>query len=76
MSLLEVNAEPAIEMTGPRLTWILEDLFCAITDVCVVPFFRAARKAEEGEEGEWAVGDTRAHLRKCLDVEVRGAGGW
>ena len=41
--LLEMNAEPAIELTGPRLTWILEDLFVAIGQVCVAPFFRRAQ---------------------------------
>ncbi|TFY81546.1 hypothetical protein EWM64_g2472 [Hericium alpestre] len=39
VQLLEVNAEPAIELTGPRLTWILEDLFEAIGKTCVEPFF-------------------------------------
>ena len=38
--LLEMNAEPAIEMTGARLTWILDDLFKAIAETCVEPFFR------------------------------------
>ncbi|GJE98096.1 tubulin-tyrosine ligase-like protein [Phanerochaete sordida] len=96
VSLLEANAEPAIEMTGPRLTWVLEDLFCAIARVCVVPFFRGgegagAGGAEGAAEGEssaegssddaggrkkWKVGETREHLRMCLDTEVRGAGGW
>lgn len=31
--LLEINSEPAIELTGPRLTWILEDLFASIAGV-------------------------------------------
>ncbi|KAG5353244.1 hypothetical protein C0989_008979 [Termitomyces sp. Mn162] len=30
VKLLEINAEPAIELTGPRLTWILEDLFVSM----------------------------------------------
>lgn len=67
--LLEVNSEPAIELTGPRLTWILEDLFKAIGKVCVAPAF-------ESEEGlhlmkDWQVGQTREALTKCLEVEVR-----
>ncbi|KAH9937589.1 tubulin-tyrosine ligase family-domain-containing protein [Fomitopsis serialis] len=69
--LLEVNSEPAIELTGPRLTWILEDLFAAIGKVCVAPFFGGA-----GAGTEWGVGETREALRKCLDIEVRGSRGW
>jgi hypothetical protein len=37
VSLLEFNAEPAIEMTGTRLHWILEDLFEQIAEVGVTP---------------------------------------
>ncbi|KAJ7785987.1 tubulin-tyrosine ligase [Mycena metata] len=66
VSLLEINAEPAIELTGPRLSWILRDLFAAISKVCVDPFFNPKPKGVE-----WAVGDTRHGLIKCLDVEVR-----
>ncbi|TFY55410.1 hypothetical protein EVJ58_g8267 [Rhodofomes roseus] len=69
--LLEVNSEPAIELTGPRLTWILEDLFEAIGKVCVGPSFGGT-----GGEAELEVGETREALRKCLDVEVRGPRGW
>ncbi|KZT74720.1 TTL-domain-containing protein [Daedalea quercina L-15889] len=69
--LLEVNSEPAIELTGPRLTWILEDLFTAIGSVCVVPFFGGS----SGDE-RWEVGETRESLKKCLEVEVRGSRGW
>ncbi|KAF5337059.1 hypothetical protein D9611_003322 [Ephemerocybe angulata] len=65
VQLLEVNSEPAIELTGPRLTWILEDLFKNIADTCVKPFFGL----KEGEE--WAVGETRSHMKKCLDFETR-----
>ncbi|CCM00930.1 uncharacterized protein FIBRA_02977 [Fibroporia radiculosa] len=61
--LLEVNSEPAIELTGPRLTWILEDLFKAIGKVCVAPFFGAS------EESNWSVGETREGLWKCLDLK-------
>lgn len=70
VSILEVNAEPAIENTGPRLTWILEDLFKEIGRHFVSPFFNTK------QESTWAVGETRDHLRKCLCSEVRGAGGW
>ncbi|VDB86489.1 unnamed protein product [Peniophora sp. CBMAI 1063] len=70
VKLLEINAEPAIELTGPRLTWILEDLFKSIAEVAVLPFL------EPGKTEDWAVGETKHHLRKCLDTEVRGAAGW
>lgn len=63
VSLLEVNSEPAIELTGPRLTWILEDLFAAIAHTCVAPFFSSDTSQAS------TVGST---LRKCLDVNVRG----
>jgi tubulin--tyrosine ligase len=81
--LLELNAEPAIELTGPRLTWILEDLFAAIARVCVQPFVHraSAGEAEITEEevtsdGDMWLGGERYGLRKCLDLEVRGAGAW
>ncbi|TRM65765.1 tubulin-tyrosine ligase family-domain-containing protein [Schizophyllum amplum] len=50
VKLLEVNAEPAIELTGPRLAWILEDLFVAMARRCVQPFFEEGSEAEE-EDG-------------------------
>ncbi|KAK0465415.1 tubulin-tyrosine ligase [Desarmillaria tabescens] len=65
VQLLEMNSEPAIELTGPRLTWILEDLFVSIGRVCVQPFF-TKRKDEA-----WPVGESRYSLLKCLDEEVR-----
>ncbi|KAK7064488.1 tubulin-tyrosine ligase [Favolaschia claudopus] len=68
VALLEVNSEPAIELTGPRLSWILQDLFVAIGEVCVKPFFKPE---SELRESEWAVGDTRQGLIKCLDYHVR-----
>ncbi|KAH8100635.1 tubulin-tyrosine ligase family-domain-containing protein [Cristinia sonorae] len=67
VQLLEVNSEPAIELTGPRLTWILQDLFQAIAQTCVEPFFKGSSQG-----GEWRVGEVRQHLKKCLDTEVRG----
>ena len=75
VSLLEVNSEPAIELTGPRLTWILEDLFSSMANVCVAPFFKTP-DAENGQADAWDVGQTRGHLRKCLGTAVRGPGGW
>ena len=66
VKLLEINAEPAIELTGPRLTWALEDLFNAIACVCVDPFVR------DVPIESWSVGQTRHHLRKCLQATVRG----
>ena len=74
MSILEFNSEPAIEMTGPRLTWILEDLFIGIAKVCVAPFFHEANKVVEETQGK--LGETKEHLTKCLDIQVRGADGW
>lgn len=70
VKLLEINAEPAIELTGPRLTWILEDLFKSIADVCVQPFF----SENKTEDGNWNVGETRHNFIKCLDETVRGVG--
>lgn len=66
VKLLEFNAEPAIELTGPRLTWALEDLFKAVACVCVDPFVR------DIPIEAWPVGQTRHHLRKCLQTTVRG----
>ena len=69
VKLLEINAEPAIEKTGPRLTWILEELFVSIGVVCVKPFLEGKRVAVT-EEG-WKLGQTRYNLIKCLDEQVR-----
>ncbi|KAI0704907.1 tubulin-tyrosine ligase [Cytidiella melzeri] len=74
-TILEINAEPAIEMTGPRLTWILEDLFVAIGKACVAPFFQA-NGMEAANPSKWGVGETREHVMKCLEVQVRGEDGW
>ncbi|KLO14479.1 tubulin-tyrosine ligase [Schizopora paradoxa] len=64
--LLEVNAEPAIEMTGPRLTWVLEDLFKAIADTCVEPFFRNHHPRSTSEEKEPKKADEKeVLLREC-----------
>lgn len=68
MKLLEVNAEPAIELTGPRLTWILEDLFVSIAKVCVEPFF--TERIDLGVEN-WEIGEERHNLIKCMDESVR-----
>jgi tubulin--tyrosine ligase len=66
VQLLEVNAEPAIELTGPRLTWILEDLFVAMGSICVQPFLDTDTVIKEEELA----------VRRVLDMEVRGSGGW
>lgn len=66
--LLEFNAEPAIELTGPRLTWILEDLFTSVGQVIVDPFFGQSVPTEP-----WTIGESRNHLRKCLETQVRGS---
>ncbi|KAF7306678.1 hypothetical protein MIND_00459500 [Mycena indigotica] len=63
VALLEVNAEPSIELTGPRLSWILEDLFIAVGKACVDPFFTQ-------EITPWPVGETREGLIKCLEMEL------
>jgi len=70
VKILEVNAEPAIELTGPRLTWILEDLFISTAKVCIDPFIK--RKPISEMYGPWEVGQTKDHFIKCLDA-VRGA---
>ncbi|EIW64763.1 tubulin-tyrosine ligase [Trametes versicolor FP-101664 SS1] len=75
-NLLEVNSEPAIELTGPRLTWILEDLFKGIAKTCVSPFFAADISEAREEADNWKVGETRENLRKCLDLQLRGGQGW
>lgn len=74
MQLLEINSEPAIELTGPRLTWILRDLFCSIAKCCVEPFFSS--EGEDNGRGAWFVGDERHNMKKCLDTKVRGSAGW
>jgi len=71
VKLLEINAEPAIELTGPRLTWILEDLFRSIAKVTIEPFV-----AGEVNEVGWQTGQIRHFLQKCMDTEVRGAASW
>ncbi|KAH0838435.1 tubulin-tyrosine ligase family-domain-containing protein [Lanmaoa asiatica] len=68
VKLLEINSEPAIELTGPRLTWILEDLFKAIGIVCIQPFAR--RINHEGNHVSLKPGETLHNLRKCLDIKV------
>ncbi|KZT44385.1 TTL-domain-containing protein [Sistotremastrum suecicum HHB10207 ss-3] len=64
-SLLEFNAEPAIEKTGLRLRWILEELFVGIAQVSVRPFL-------EGDSPEpWEIGVVKHGLRKCSSLQVR-----
>ncbi|KAF8309555.1 hypothetical protein DL93DRAFT_2062864 [Clavulina sp. PMI_390] len=76
ISLLELNAEPAIELTGARLQWILESMFSGVCKACVAPFFSVPTKDVDDNTGEWKVGATRHGLYKCLSVSVRGAEGW
>ncbi|KAG8870014.1 hypothetical protein FRB97_000431 [Tulasnella sp. 331] len=70
--ILEMNAEPAIELTGKRLQWILDDFFQGVANVCVRPFLFHLDAIEDADETDWTVGETRYGLRKCLDVRVRG----
>ena len=83
VKLLEINAEPAIELTGPRLAWILEDLFVAIGKQCVQPFLDGWREGGDGEakniqkegtteEENSSKADETSHLITCLQ-EIRGA---
>lgn len=72
VKLLEINSEPAIELTGQRLHRILEDLFVAIEEVAILPFF----KQEVGCVPSMEVPVVPRHLRMCLDKKVRGSGGW
>lgn len=69
--LLEINSEPAIELTGPRLRWVLEDLFKGIAGLVVEPHLDGGEKSERGEALK-----RNGHFYKCLDVEVRGERGW
>ncbi|KAG8897853.1 hypothetical protein FRB99_007869 [Tulasnella sp. 403] len=71
VKILELNAEPAIENTGARLGWILEDLVRGMTNACVGTFF-SGTAPKDG----WQVGESRFGLRKCLSTEVRGSGAW
>ncbi|KAF8559231.1 tubulin-tyrosine ligase [Imleria badia] len=68
VKLLEMNSEPAIELTGPRLTWILEDLFKAIGIVCIQPFLQ--RSSRDRSSTSLKVGETLHNLHKCLDIKV------
>ncbi|PIL32063.1 hypothetical protein GSI_06767 [Ganoderma sinense ZZ0214-1] len=71
IKLLEVNSEPAIELTGPRLTWILEDLFKSIAKTCVEPFFSPQGSLTRSDMEVWRTGETRENLRKSLDQQIR-----
>lgn len=75
VSVLELNAEPAIHLTGERLSWVLEELFEGIARTCVTPFFGPAGTGEHNETGV-KVGDMSYGLKCCLATKVRGAGGW
>ncbi|KDR85150.1 hypothetical protein GALMADRAFT_218231 [Galerina marginata CBS 339.88] len=69
VKILEINAEPAIELTGPRLTWILEDLFASTAKVCVEPFFTGKK-----DEQSWGIGEVKYNFVKCMDENIRGSG--
>lgn len=75
VSVLELNAEPAIHLTGKRLSWILEELFEGIAQTCVAPFFESAGAGKHNEKSA-KVGEMSHGLMCCLATEVRGAGGW
>ena len=66
VSLLELNSEPAIEMTGAQLRWVLQELFVAISRNFVAPFFRCTKGARSDEEdgGEQL-------LKLCLELDIR-----
>ena len=68
VKLLEINAEPAIEMTGERLQWILEDLFEAISITCVKPFFSLDYPGRDGDGSSNS--EKREFLIKCLDIPL------
>lgn len=74
VSILELNSEPAIELTGARLSWILESMFSGICQACISPFFHD--DSAEVTEAHWEVGETRHGLYKSLHVQVRGSRGW
>jgi tubulin--tyrosine ligase len=67
VKILEINSEPAIELTGPRLNWILVDLFDAIANVCVEPFFAEPKSGQNSCD----MTETQHHLLKCLDEKLR-----
>jgi tubulin---tyrosine ligase len=64
VSLLEFNAEPAIEMTSPRLRWILEELFQHIAEVAVKPFVSGEPLHSEGVDGSFE------ELECCLSIDL------
>lgn len=66
VNILEVNSEPAIEMTGPRLKWVLEDLFDHIANFAVQPFFKRSRDAPS--ENTLNVNFNDSHWRKCVVI--------
>ena len=68
VSLLEINSEPAIELTGPRLQWILKDMHESIARLCVAPFFDIGKPPA----ADWKVGEKGDGFIKCLEEQVRG----
>lgn len=71
MKILELNAEPAIELTGARLGWILDEFFVGVSKTCVAPFFKDTSSVKE-----WGEGELRNGLIKCMDLEVRSSRAW
>ncbi|KAL5534260.1 hypothetical protein ACEPAG_722 [Sanghuangporus baumii] len=70
VKLLEFNSEPAIEMTGTRLKWILEDLFELISRTCVEPFFNREIFGEVRIPCRTGL-ESSCAFRKCLVVNLR-----
>ena len=57
-------------MTGPRLTWILSDLFEAIGKACLPSIFQQQNEENQVKD-TWEIGETRHCLRKCLHLSLR-----
>lgn len=68
VNMLEINSEPAIEMTGPRLTWILEDLFVSIRKECIDPFLHSTALGCSVNERDEKCAESLVGLRKCFTV--------
>ena len=65
VNILEVNSEPAIEMTGPRLKWVLEDLFICIANTVVLPFLESPQDRSQNVTRDI---NLQGNLRKCLSI--------
>ena len=69
--LTEINSKQDIELIGPELMWILEDLFTSIVRVAMEPHLGQVEQVEGCKTSEG-----KQHLLKCLGVEFRGERGW